>query len=72
MPEEPSHDQHPVEVPYDFAVNMTRWQMLRSRPRRQDLKLDNDEQNKREAFDEAMTALSKGRYQRPAYAKKVF
>lgn len=71
-PEPPSHDLHPVEVPYDFALNMARWQILRSNPRRADFKLNADEQNKREAFDEAMTALSKGRYQRPADAKKVY
>ena len=72
-PKVPVHDLDPIEVPDNFAVNFAYWQMLRSRPRKADYKLDADDELKKEAFATAMSDLNRGRYH-PEYlavSKKV-
>lgn len=67
----PSHDQHPIEVPDDYALNFVHWQLLRSRPRKADYQLDNVELMKREAWDMAEKALIKDAIKKMAGAKRV-
>lgn len=70
-PEPPTHDRHPVEVPRNYAIDLAYWQILRSRPRRAEFKLNEDSRNKDEAYESAMKSLALGRMQRPQEGKKV-
>lgn len=72
-PKIPTHDMDPIECPDDAVVNYAYYQILRSRPRKADYKLDDDEALKKEAYAAYVSALSKGRYH-PEYlatSKKV-
>lgn len=72
FPEFPTIDMDPVEVPEDYAENFTYWQLLRSQPRRPEFKLNNDLQNKQDAWDKAQLDLSRERFsQYRAWMKKV-
>ena len=71
VPEPPTHDMHPVEVPQNYAIDLARWQILRSKPRRSDYQLDDVAALKREAYDAAMLSLSGERRQRPQGGKKL-
>lgn len=70
-PLSPAHDMHPVEVPADGALNYARWKLQMSAGRRPDIKLDDDNTSRPELFRAAQLALSRHRYQRSAFAKKV-
>lgn len=70
-PEPPAHDLDPIEAPEDYVVNFAYWQLLRSRPRRPELKLNEDSKLKQEAWDTAWRALKKERLIRPPTAKRV-
>jgi hypothetical protein len=70
-PEPPTNDMHPVEVPEGYGLNLAYWQLLRSQPRRPEFKLNNDLQNKQDAWDKAQIDLSRERTMRLAWAKKV-
>ena len=67
----PSHDMHPVEIPQDVAVSYGRYKLQLSMPRRVDLKMDDDVTGRPELFRAAQLALSRHRYQRPTFAKRV-
>ena len=70
-PEPPAHDRDPIEVPDDYCLNLARWQLLRSRPQREELKLDSDGVNKREAWEKSQLDLQRNALRKPATAKRV-